>query len=475
VPAWADAATARLAAAMRERGFNAESLANQPGNSSGIFRLDFDGLKTKLHGVAEEIESLRKSLRIYRGLVEVSSLINSITDYDDLLRAILDVARRVIRAEAASLFLLDAESGQLDLVISSYADGEFTQPKIRVAPGQGIAGWVLEHGQSLLIPDAYADARFYRGADKTSGFRTRSILCAPLKRGEAITGVLQVLNPTEKDAFEAEDLEGFEAYSDLIATAIAKLLAIERMKEQERVERDVAIAAEIQSELLAQAIPATIPGAVFASFNKAAMNVGGDFFFVHPARESGICFAIGDVSGKGIPASLLMAQTLSAMQFVFAATASPAGALAMLNDTLSEHIVRGMFVTTLVGRMDPATRRIELASAGHCRPWHVRSDGTATEIVTPGALPLGVLPSVAYHHEDIELAPGDYLVSYTDGLSESRDPVSGEFFDLKLGASLARPFPSAQAIVDHLVAAESAHRDGDAARDDLTILVGGFE
>jgi sigma-B regulation protein RsbU (phosphoserine phosphatase) len=205
------------------------------------------------------------------------------------------------------------------------------------------------------------------------------------------------------------------------------------------------------------------------------MNVGGDFFFVHPAREGGIYFAIGDVSGKGIPASLLMAQTLSAMQFVFATAASPAGARATLNDTLSEHIVRGMFVTTLVGRMDPATRRIQIASAGHCRPWHVRADGTATEIETPGALPLGVLPGVAYQHEDIALAPGDYLLSFTDGLSESRDPVTGEFFDLALGASLARPFPSAQAILDHLVAAESAHRDGDPARDDLTILVGGFE
>ncbi len=425
--------------------------------------------------MAEEIESLRKSLRIYRGLVEVSSLINSITDYDELLEAILDVARRVIRAEAASLFLLHEDGVHLDLVISSYSEGEFIQPKIRVAPGQGIAGWVLAHGESLLIPDAYADSRFYREADKASGFRTRSILCAPLKREDTITGVLQVLNPKDKPAFEPEDLEGFEAYSSLIATAIEKLHAIERMKEQERVERDVAIAAEIQTELLSQAIPETIPGAVFASFNKAALNVGGDFFFVHPIREGEIYFAIGDVSGKGIPASLLMAQTLSAMHFVFAATTSPADALSTLNNTLNEHIVRGMFVTTLIGRMNPSTRRVEIASAGHCRPWLVRPDGTAIEIETPGALPLGVLPGISYQHSEVELAQGDYLVSFTDGLSESRNPTTGDFFDIHLGSSLSRHFPSAQAILDHLVTEESTYRDGDSARDDLTILVGGFE
>jgi phosphoserine phosphatase RsbU/P len=425
--------------------------------------------------MSDEIVSLRKSLGIYRGLVEVSGLINSITDYDELLRAVLEVARRVVQAEAASLFLRSEEGGDhLDLVIATRGEGEFVQPRIRVEAGQGIAGWVFEHGESQLIPDAYADSRFFRGADKSTGFRTRSILCSPLMWNGAIIGVLQVLNPKDKEAFDSEDLEGFDAYSSLIATAIEKLRAIDRIRQQERVERDVTIAAEIQTELLARAVPAEVPGAIFAAYNKAATEVGGDFFFVFPRSPYEIYFAIGDVSGKGIPASLLMAQILSAMQFVFTATTSPSNALSTLNATLHEQIVRGMFATTLVGRMTPDSRRVEFSSAGHCRPWIVRANGEPIEVLTEGALPLGVMPQVSYRQGKIELAPGDILVCYTDGLSESRNPASGQFFEDILGSTLTRKFASPQEIVDHLVTTEAHFRDGSAARDDLTLLVTTF-
>ncbi len=245
-----------------------------------------------------EVDSLRRSVQIYKGLVEVSGLINSITDYDELLRAVLNVARRVIRAEAASLFFCEDDEDCLELAISSSADGEYVAPKIRVPRGRGIAGWVVEHGESLLIPDAYADDRFYKEADKQTGFRTRSILCAPLKQGDKIIGVLQVLNPTDKESFDAHDLEGFTAYSDLTATAIEKLRTIERSRQQERVERDLSIAAEIQHELLSRALPSKLPGALFAAHATPASNVGGDFYNFFVRRGEDIYFAIGDVSGR---------------------------------------------------------------------------------------------------------------------------------------------------------------------------------
>ena len=128
-----------------------------------------------------EVESLRKSLNIYKGLVEVSGLINSITDYDELLRAILDVARRVILAEAASLFFVNKETGAVELAITSFAEGQFVQPNISVPRGQGhcrMGGNPC--AESLLIPNAYEDSRFYKEADQQTGFRTRSIFCAPL-------------------------------------------------------------------------------------------------------------------------------------------------------------------------------------------------------------------------------------------------------------------------------------------------------
>ena len=404
-------------------------------------------------------ESLRKSLQIYKGLVEVSGLINSITDYGQLLRAILDVARRVIRAEAASLFLVDPETGGLELAIATRGETGYVEPKLSVPRGKGIAGWVFEHDEPLLIPDAYQDERFFKEADKKTGF----------------LGVLQVLNPREKPAFEAEDFEGFCAYANLTATAIEKLQTLEKIRAQERVERDLAIAAEIQSELLSRAIPQDVRGATFSAHNTPAANVGGDFYGVFARNQDEICFAIGDVSGKGISAALLMAQTLSAMQFVLAESTGPAAALSRLNETLFANAIRGMLVTTIIGRMTPASRRVEIASAGHCLPLLVKADGSASRIETPAALPLGILPKVAYRHGSLILEPGDRIVVYTDGLSESREEGGDSQFDEHLLTHATGPATGPDALLERLVSAELRHRGTGSQLDDLTVLVGGFE
>src|SRR5215217_2263604 len=156
---------------------------------------------------------LQHQLEVYKGLVEVSALINGITESAELLPAILDVARRVMDVEASSLFLVDS-AGNLELVTSSNSNGHSGPPpqKVVVPRGRGISGWVLEHSQSLLVPDAYADPRFYRETDRQTGFRTRSILCVPLNRHGKEIGVLQVLNPVGRKSFDLADLGAFEAY-----------------------------------------------------------------------------------------------------------------------------------------------------------------------------------------------------------------------------------------------------------------------
>jgi sigma-B regulation protein RsbU (phosphoserine phosphatase) len=151
--------------------------------------------------MSADFNRLQHQLDLYKGLVEVSALINGITESNELLAAVLDVARRVMNAEAASLFLVNAD-GALELVVAA-TNAEFPAQRIVVPRGKGIAGWVLENGRALLVPDAYADPRFYREADKQTGFRTRSILCVPLLRTGREIGVLQVLNPIGREAFDS--------------------------------------------------------------------------------------------------------------------------------------------------------------------------------------------------------------------------------------------------------------------------------
>jgi sigma-B regulation protein RsbU (phosphoserine phosphatase) len=420
-------------------------------------------------------ENLRKSLEIYKGLVEVSCLINSITDYKKLLRAVLTVAQRVIKADAASLFLVEEDTGDLRLAIATRTDGEFDEPGITVPKGKGIVGWVMDRNEPLLISDAYKDYRFYSEADKKTGFTTRSILCAPLRSEGKTIGVLQVLNPLDKLAFEAVDLEGFTAYAELTATAIEKLRTLEIQQEQARVQRDLAIAADIQCVLLSGAIPAALRGVRFTAHSSPATEVGGDFYGVFCQGEDIIDFVIGDVSGKGIPAALLMARTLSALPFVFSATDGPAAALSEWNAKFQPSMIRGMFITAIAGRLIPSKRLLLMANAGHCQPILVRANGEAQEIETPSNLPVGITQGVTYEEISQTLDLGDRFVLFTDGLSESQAKDSDPMFESQLLQVASGPHNDPSELMNRIINAAMNHRAGEDARDDLSILVGGFE
>ena len=425
--------------------------------------------------MSSEIEPNARALKFYKGLIEVSTLIYAITDFNELLAAILDVARRVMTAEAGSLFLTNAE-GNLELVIArGSGGGEKPEERIVVPRGQGIAGWVLENRKSALVVDAYADPRFYKEVDKKTGFRTRSILCVPLLHLHKEIGVLQVLNPGEKEAFDETDLEAFEAYGMLAANAIDKLRAIERQKEQARVDQELAFAREIQNSFLPQELP-EVPGLGFSATYRPALNIGGDFYDVLEIGPDEIYFVVGDVSGKGIPAALLMAQSLSTLRLIVKPDISPVEALTRWNEMVCGHTVRGMFITAILGRITPSRRLVELASAGHCQPFYVKPKGVSELLEVKSSPPLGILGGLQYHLTTANLSPGEWLVLYTDGLTESFNPQSRLLETAGVQRLLSQDsFTSASDIVVKLQEGEAAHRGSAAPHDDLTILAFGFQ
>lgn len=425
--------------------------------------------------MSQEQEQTLRALKMYKGLVEVSALINAITDFNELLAAILDVARRVMIAETGSLFLINAE-GNLELAIArGTGAAERPEGRIIVPRGQGIAGWVLENRKSSLVVDAYADPRFYKEVDKKTGFRTRSILCVPLQHDQKDIGVLQVLNPLEKESFDETDLEAFEAYGTLAATAIDKLRAIERQKQQARVDQELAFAREIQNSFLPQELP-ELPGLGFSATYRPALNIGGDFYDVLEIGPDEIYFVVGDVSGKGIPAALLMAQSLSTLRLTIKPDVSPVEALTRWNEMLCGHTIRGMFITALLGRITPSRRLVELASAGHCQPFYVKSNGGAELMEIKNSPPLGIMGGLQYHLTSSSLSPGEWLVFYTDGLTESFD-AGNRLLETEGVKQLLSPrrFASAADIVIRLQEGEAAHRGSAPPHDDLTILALGFQ
>jgi len=417
----------------------------------------------------EDIDALRRSLGAYKGIVEVSSLINEFTQMNELIPAILDVGKRVMNAEASSMFLVTSD-GDLELVVArgpSAPDGVLPTP-IVVPRGKGISGWVLEHGKSQVVVDAYEDPRFYREADKQSGFRTRSILCSPLTRRGKEIGVIQVLNPLGKNAFDQVDLEAFEAFATLVSTAIDKVRALQRQQEQERVKVELDLAREIQESFLPQTLP-TITGLSFGSYYHAARNIGGDFYDVMVGGPDAVWFVLGDVSGKGIPAALLMAQAVSSLRFIVRTGVTPEEAIAQWNNTLCEGTVRGMFITALLGRISPSKMTIEIANAGHMPPVNA-----AVTHKVGGGLPLGIMAGTRYTGTTLTMERGENLIFFTDGLNESRDLAGAEFGIEGIQRIAAEGGLTPASLAEALAEAESKHRGDQEPRDDLTILTLGF-
>ena len=417
--------------------------------------------------------ALRRTLDLYKGLVEVATLINGITDYNGLLTAIMDVARRVIGAEASSLILLNTTTNQLEMVVARDAKGDVVTTKPTVPRQGSIAGWVFENAQSLLVPDAYQDPRFFSGMDLKTGFRTKSILCVPLRHEGALIGVLQVVNALGKESFDDQDREAFEAYAQLGTTAIEKLRLLEEEKRQARFERELGIATEIQNSFLPRTLPHRADLAFAAAYHPAR-EVGGDFYDVFELGPDEVYFVIGDVAGKGVPAALMMAQSLSLLRLIVTLGLDPGEAIARWNSALCERTVRGLFVTAALGRITPSLRCVEIACAGHCLPILVRRDGLAFEPAVSSCAPLGIVSGLKFATTTLDLEAGDWLAFYTDGLSESHRPGGEMLGSEALIQTLRRKIWHPYEIVTALEMTEAMHRGDGPPHDDLTLLAFGF-
>lgn len=413
-------------------------------------------------------EELNCRLAVFQGLVRVSSLINSITDYQAMLEAVIEVSRDVFQSEASSLFLPAADGEHLRLAVAANKKA-MEKPEILVPRGQGIAWWVFEHREPQLIQDAYSDPRFYQEADKQTGFRTRSILSAPLIYEGRTVAVLQLINPVHKTSFDEADLEAIQGYSSLLATALEKMRIIEERQKAQLLNRDLAIAAEIQQGQLARAMEPALKDKVFVT-TRPAYEVGGDFYFLRKRQNGDVWFAVGDVSGKGIAAAMLMTQTMGALRFLLRGMAGPAAVLSRLNRVVHEVSVRGMFVTLVLCRYrDSGT--LEVATAGHCFPWTLEANSQALEWQIKSGLPLGILEEVTYYQAEREWLDHEIFMLFSDGLSESRGSKNSADFSERLGEVLQSAPRDVEELGAYLIAQEAAHRGNAPQRDDLTLLI----
>ncbi|MDD5557053.1 MAG: SpoIIE family protein phosphatase [bacterium] len=403
-------------------------------------------------------------------LVEISKIINSTLDLDTLLTMIMEIIQQVLNAESGSLMLIDERGEELWYRVALGAKGKELQNGFRLKMGQGIAGWVAQHGEPLLVPDVRADDRFYSVPDEVLGHRTRSMLCVPLQAQGRTFGVLQAINSKSPGGFVRDDLDLFIAFSSQAAVALENARMHARLIEKNRVEQELMIARQIQQNFLPASFP-KVAGVKLHARTLPAWETGGDFYDCLDLGGGRVGAVIGDVSGKGVPAALYMVKALSEFHFHASAAAGIDRALGALNDALFERSTSGMFVTLLYVVADTGARALSWGSAGH-PPGIVKRAGTgALEVLEGGdGMPLGVVSGARYAARTVPFERGDLLFLYTDGIIEARNRQGREFGMGRLKALVARSRGGAEAAVRQALRSVERFAKGAPQHDDLTAL-----
>ena len=371
-------------------------------------------------------ETSHREVRNLNALLEVSRALGAEMHLDSLLPVIIHKTTEVMDAERSSLFIYDPDSDEL---WSKVAEG-MDEKTIRFPAGVGIAGDVAKTLETANIPDAYDDTRFNPEFDKQSNFKTKSVLCMPMttRKGELI-GVIQVLNKTDGGTFQEGDEKLLEALCIQAGVAIVRARLTEAFLEKQRIEESLKLAADIQMGMLPSTFPAFPERNDFDLFAGIvpAKEVGGDFYDFFLIDKKHLCFVIGDVSGKGIPAALFMALTKTQIKASSSRRRTPGDVLYRANNDLCHENESGMFCTLFYGIMNMETGEVTYANAGHNPPYIINKNSEPVQIESTGGIALGVMEEMEFESATFTASKGDSIFLYTDGVNEAMNEADEEY------------------------------------------------
>lgn len=393
-------------------------------------------------------------------LAELTQHFAEALELDRTLERALESIANHVGAEAGSLWLVEAEGQEL---VCAACVGPNPITGMRLPVSEGIVGKSVRENVCQTVLDVENDPNFSHKMDEESGFVTRSILCAPMRFGDDVIGAVELVNKRGGDGrFATRDGHLLQVLASSAGLAIANARLAADQLENERVRRELELAAEIQRNLLPAPRPAPFP---IYGLNVPARTVSGDFFDILPVSRRRFHFCLGDVSGKGMNAAMLMAKTASLYRCLAKEASSPGVLLSRLNDEICETATRGMFVTMAAGVYDAGSGTVRLANAGHEPPLFHARDGSFSDFAAQ-APPLGIVSSTPFPEDDVELS-GGVLYLCSDGLTEA-ETAAGD----ALGAEGLRRFVTRfcnKSLADRI---EAIGEEVSALnlRDDLTLL-----
>ncbi len=381
----------------------------------------------------ETLERYREINLLYRA----SETIGFSLDAHEVQRLLLDEARRVIPFDEGEVLLGD------------------TPPPDRWAPINELISRVSSTGR----PD-YSD----------------TALCAPVRAVERVLGVVVLDRSSGGASFTASDEKLLLALASQAGVALERARLHEQETRRLQLEQELTVARRIQLSLLPAAAP-RVPGWRFAATYEAARQVGGDFYdFLVPGSpaQAGerLGLVIADVTGKGVPAALVMAYSRAVVRAEAAAGSSPAEVLANTNRVIMRDRQSSLFLSAFYAELDLASGTLTYASAGHDAPMLVRADDASavTELEARGVV-LGAFADMGLEERSVVLGPGDLVLFFTDGVTEARNGSRELFGDDRLRAVLtASAGGDAESVIAAVVSAVTEFTEGEEQADDLTIV-----
>jgi sigma-B regulation protein RsbU (phosphoserine phosphatase) len=406
-------------------------------------------------------------IRRLEALINASKILNSTLDLDKLLKIILELATTNLKAARGTIYLIDEETNEL---WSKVLKGK-ELVRIRLPIGTGIAGHVAKTGKTVNLRNAWKDKRFFSGFDLRTGFLTKTMLCMPMRdRKGKIIGVFQILNK-KGGAFDKQDEYFLEAFSDHAALAIENARLHLAIVEKERIEKEIEIAGAIQRRLLPKEIP-SLPGYEVDAIAQPTKMVGGDYFDIIKIGDAKFALVVADVSGKGVPAALLVSTLHASLHAYIEGTPDLAELAGKLNQVVYANTEPERYITLFIGILDIPQATFTYVNAGHNFPFVFRSSSSSVSTLSSGGLPLGMFETAQFQQETISLSQRDTMVLYTDGVTEAMDKSFKEYGEERLRKRILEDGGKPAAELKHTIVSDVGKFVADEPQsDDMTLMV----
>jgi sigma-B regulation protein RsbU (phosphoserine phosphatase) len=379
-----------------------------------------------------------------RALIEIAQNLGKAVSLDEVLAKLLDSVFKIFLQADRGFVIL--KTGPEGVLVPKAVKHRRTEDEDQIRVSRTIVNQVMKSQEAVLSADAASDARFDT-SQSIADLRIRSMMCAPLVDSDGNSlGVIQIDTKDSRLRFQKDDLDLLASIASQAAFAVDNAQLHETSLRQQATERDLELAHKVQRGLL-PAAPPLLSGYHFFDFYEPANQVGGDYYDYVELSNQRLAVVLGDVSGKGVSAALLMAKLSGEVRYCLASEPTPAAAVSRINSSFSRSGWQDRFVTFVLAVLDAKTNELTLVNAGHMAPLLRHSKGVVEEIgEEETGLPLGVDPDYQYEQYTRAIAPGDFLALFTDGISEAMN-VDNDLYGMdRLRKLLAQPSASVDAL-----------------------------